>query len=278
MKPASFEYVRPAGLTEAVSVLSDAIAAERDAQVLAGGQSLLAMMSLRVCTPDLLVDISRLAELSSVHEEADAVRIGSGVTHAAIEDEKIPDPSRGLMASVARHVAYRAVRTRGTIGGSLALSDPAADWVTVMQALGAKIALLGPRGRREIDAAAFTTGIYETVRASDEIIESILVPRLSASARWGFAKFCRRTGEFAHSIVAVVIDPPRRFARVAVGGSGATPACLGEASQRLGDGASQSAIELAAGKDLAARDDFDDEFQSAVHGAMMARALSQALP
>ena len=277
MKSASFEYVRPAGLMDAIAVLSDAITAERDAQILAGGQSLLAMMNLRVATPDLLVDISRLAELHGVQEEADAIRIGSGVTHAAIEDEKIPDPSRGLMASVARRVAYRAIRTRGTIGGSIALSDPAADWVTVMQALGAKIALVGSSGRREIDATEFTTGIYETVRARDEIIESISVPRLSASGRWGFSKFCRRTGEFAHSIVAVVIDPPRRFARIAVGGSGATPACLWEASRRLANDEGQSAVELAAKNDLAKRDDSDDEFQCAVHGAMLERALSQAL-
>ena len=142
MKPAAFDYVRPKSLAEAIAILS---AAAGDAQILAGGQSLVAMMNLRVAAPDLLVDIARLDELRTVSETSDHVVLGACVTHAAIEDCLVPDPSRGFMPDVASNLAYRAVRTRGTLGGSLALSDPAADWPTVMSALAAQVLLRGQR-------------------------------------------------------------------------------------------------------------------------------------
>src|SRR5262245_21293087 len=182
MKAAAFDYTRPDSLAEAVKVISTATASGRDAQVLAGGQSLLAMMNLRVSSPDLLVDISRLEELRAVADERDAIRIGACVTHAAIDDGLVPDPSRGLMPQVAANLAYRAVRTKGTLGGSLALSDPAADWVTVMQAMDAVVMLAGLGGRREIAAVDFTTGLYETARARDEIVVAIRIPKLGDAA------------------------------------------------------------------------------------------------
>jgi carbon-monoxide dehydrogenase medium subunit len=243
----------------------------------AGGQSLLAMMNLRVSSPDLLVDISRIEQLRVVLDESDAIRIGACVTHAAIEDRAMPDPSRGLMPMVAGNLAYRAIRTRGTLGGSLALSDPAGDWVTVMQAIGARVGLVGDKGRREVEALGFTTGLYETTRAPNEIIESVRIPKLSAAARWGFSKFCRKSGEFAHSIAAVVIDPERDFARIVLGGSGAAPMCLERASQSLLQRAGFQSVEQAAEDDLANRDDAHDEFQRSVHGATISRALSQVL-
>jgi hypothetical protein len=165
MKPAAFDYVRPKSLDEAVGILSAAAGdAQVEAQVMAGGQSLVAMMNLRVAAPDLLVDIARLEELRAVSETSDHVVLGACVTHAAIEDGLVPDPSRGLMPDVASNLAYRAVRTRGTLGGSLALSDPAADWPAVMSALAAQVMLRGPAGERSVDAVDFATGVYETVR------------------------------------------------------------------------------------------------------------------
>src|SRR3954452_15965263 len=171
MKAAAFEYARADSLAEAIKVLCSATEAGQDAQVVAGGQSLLAMMNLRVSSPDLLVDISRIEQLRVVLDESDAIRIGACVTHAAIEDRAMADPSRGLMPMVAGNLAYRAVRTRGTLGGSLALSDPAGDWVTVMQAIGARVGLVGDKGRREVEALGFTTGLYETARAPNEIMK-----------------------------------------------------------------------------------------------------------
>jgi aerobic carbon-monoxide dehydrogenase medium subunit len=271
MKPAAFEYVRPKSLEEAVRILSGATG---DAQVMAGGQSLVAMMNLRVAAPDLLIDIARLEELRAVSETSDHVVLGACVTHAAIEDGLVPDPSRSLMPEVASNLAYRAVRTRGTLGGSLALSDPAADWPTVMAALAAQVILRGPRGERPVDAVDFATGVYETVRAADEIIASIRIPKLCSRARWGYAKFCRKSGEFANSIAAAVRDPDRDYARVVLGAVNGPPIILQRTSSLLlaGDGGD---CQRTIAEDLQGLD-FDD-FQASLHGAMASRAVRQVL-
>ena len=137
--------MRPRSLTEAVDLLAHASV---EARVIAGGQSLVAMMNLRVASPGLLIGIARLPELLGVANHSNAVRLGACVTHAAIEDGHVTDPSHGLMPHVASTLAYRAIRTRGTIGGSLALSDPAAEWPAVLAALDAEVILYGPSGRR----------------------------------------------------------------------------------------------------------------------------------
>ena len=136
MKAPAVDYVRPRSLAEAVDLLAKR---PGEARVIAGGQSLVAMMNLRVASPGLLIDISRLPELCSVSDDADLVTLGACVTHAAIEDARVADPSRGLMPRVATTLAYRAIRNRGTIGGSLALSDPAAEWPAVLAALDAEV-------------------------------------------------------------------------------------------------------------------------------------------
>jgi aerobic carbon-monoxide dehydrogenase medium subunit len=275
MKAASVEYVRPDSLAEAVRILASA--GGRDVQVLAGGQSLLAMMNLRAAAPDVLVDISRLDDLRVASHDGDAVRIGACVTHAAIEDGLTPDPSGGLMPVVASRLAYRSVRTRGTIGGSLALSDPAADWGSVMPALDAQITLVGPNGRREVSATGFATGIYDTVRQRDEVLESILIPKLSVLARWGFSKFCRKSGEFAESIAVVVLDPPRNYARVVLGAIDGPPIILSRASDCLRAEGNPEAVERAATADLDERAGTFDDYHRSVHHAMISRAVAQVL-
>ena len=273
MKAAAFDYVRPTSLAEAIGILAGA---DRDAQVMAGGQSLVAMMNLRVASPELVVDIERLPELRALSDDGGTIWLGACVTHAAIEDGRVPDPSRGLMPSVAANLAYRAVRTRGTIGGSLALSDPAADWLTVMAALDAQVLLRGPPGPRSVSATDFTTGIYETVRGRDEIIEGVRIRKLSADARWGFCKFCRKSGEFANSIAAVVRDPARDYARVVLGAVDGAPIVLQETSKlALAGERSAGAEQRVVADDLAAQN-FDD-FKSSLHAAMAMRALAQAL-
>ena len=133
MKPVAFDYARPAsGRRRRCGLL----AGNADAKVLAGGQTLGPMLNLRLAQPALLVDITRIPELAARHEDGDAITIGATVTHAAIEDGRVPDPTGGFLARVARGIAYRAVRTRGTIGGSLAHADPAADWLACLAALG----------------------------------------------------------------------------------------------------------------------------------------------
>jgi aerobic carbon-monoxide dehydrogenase medium subunit len=275
MKSAAFEYIRPRSLADAIWLLAQARGDRpSDAQVMAGGQSLVAMMNLRVAAPDLVIDIGRLDELRAVSETSEHVSLGACVTHAAIEDGRVPDPSRGLMPSVAANLAYRAVRTRGTLGGSLALADPAADWPTVMAALDAEVILRGPRGERTVAAVDFTTGIYETVRAADEIIASVRIARLSERARWGFAKFCRKSGEFAHSLAAAVRDPARDYARLVLGAVEGPPIVLARTSALL-NGGDLDACQRAIAEDLSGHS--FDEFQSSLHAAMAARAIRQVL-
>jgi carbon-monoxide dehydrogenase medium subunit len=273
MKAPAFDYVRPQSLDEAVERLGEG----GEAQLLAGGQSLLAMMNLRLAAPDRLIDISRLPELAAVGEDADAVTLGACVTHAMVEDRRIPDPSRGLLPRVAASLAYRAVRTRGTIGGSLALADPAGEWPCVFAALGAEAILRGRAGRRIVPCAGFVTGIYETARAADEIIEAIRVPKLSAEARWGYVKLARKSGAFAAALAIIVADPePRRY-RAVVGAANGPPLLLERAAALIGEGCRDETLyRRAVAEDLAgAADRHFDAFETKLHAATALRAVRQ---
>lgn len=276
MKAGAFDYIRPQSLAEAVSLRGSG----RDSQLMAGGQSLLAMMNLRVAQPELVIDIARLPELNATADAGSEVRLGACITHAAIEDGRAPDPSRGLMRKVASTLAYRAIRTRGTIGGSLALADPAADWPTVLAALDGAAVLRGGRGERTVKCHEFVTGTYETKLAPDEIIDSIRVPKLSDRARWGYHKFCRKSGEFATSMVAAVRDPARNYARVVVGAANGAPLVLGRTSELLLGGTAAGdalAAAIAADLDAAMPQRRFDEFQRDIHAVIAARAVSEAV-
>lgn len=275
MKAPPFEYLRPSSLADAIGQLTALNGAGKAVQLLAGGQSMLAMMNLRLSSPDVVIDIAGLDALRDAEASDAGTRFGACVTHAAIEDGRIADPSAGLMPRVAAAIAYRAVRNRGTIGGSLALSDPAGDWVTVLPALDGQVRLVGPAGSRTVAAKDFTTGIYETARGPDEILESIEVPRLTPSGRWGFSRFARKAGDFAISIAAAVIDPERGYGRIVLGGLQGPPAVLAQASEVLKQRAKPDEIHAAAVADLAG---FSlDRYQSGVHAAMIAQAVSQVL-
>lgn len=274
MKAPAFDYVRPQTLSEAVGLL---VASAGEARVVAGGQSLLALMNLRVASPALLIDIARLPELAAAEEDVGAVTLGAGVTHAAIEDSRVPDPSRGLMPRAAASLAYRAIRNRGTIGGSLALADPAAEWPAVLAALDAEAIVFGPNGRRLLNCAEIVTGIYETQLADDEIIESVRIPRLSADARWGYVKLARKSGEFANALAIAVADCARGHCRVVLGAANGAPLVLAEASRALANvdhapDARRSAVD--ADLDRAADRHFD-EFQRNLHRVAAIRALQQ---
>jgi aerobic carbon-monoxide dehydrogenase medium subunit len=274
MKPPVFDYVRPQRLEEAVTLLA---AANGSARVVAGGQSLLALMNLRLAAPALLIDIARLPELAVADEQQDAVTLGAGVTHARIEDGRVPDPSRGLMAHAAASLGYRAIRNRGTIGGSLALADPAAEWPAILAALGGKARVCGPSGRRSLDCAEFVTGIYETRLADDEIVESVEIPKLSAGARWGYVKFARKSGDFAAALAVAVVDPTRGYGRLVLGAANGAPLTLAEASRRLRAGGEAAlANAIAADLDAAAERGFDS-FQRRLHEVAVLRAARQAM-
>ena len=230
MKPAAFEYQRAASVAEALSAMRDPAL---PAKPLAGGQSLGPMLNLRLARPARLVDISGIGELRRIDDCGAFVRFGAVVTHARIEDEAGAFGGIELLARVARGIAYRAVRNRGTIGGSLAHADPAADWPLVLAALGATIVVHGERGPRRIDAAAFMLGSYVTQLAGSELLTSIEVPKLSAGARWAYRKFCRKAGEFAQAAAAVLLDPERRVARVFIGAPADRPTALPDLAGEL---------------------------------------------
>jgi aerobic carbon-monoxide dehydrogenase medium subunit len=274
VKAAAVDYVRPRSLAEAVDLLAEH---RGEARVIAGGQSLVAMMNLRVASPGLLIDISRLPELCSASDDADAVTLGACVTHAAIEDGHVADPSRGLMPRVAATLAYRAIRTRGTIGGSLALSDPAAEWPAVLTALDAEVMVCGPAGRRAIKCSEFTTGIFETALATDEIIESVRIPKGSADARWGYLKLCRKSGEFASALAVVVADHTRGHSRVVLGAANGSPLVLHETSWLVSENG-RGEIRQAAAADIDhAADRHFDAFQRNLHMVAAMRAVQQVL-
>jgi carbon-monoxide dehydrogenase medium subunit len=212
-----------------------------------------------------------------VSDETDAVTIGACVTHAAIEDGRIADPSRGLMPRVAASLAYRAIRNRGTIGGSLALSDPAAEWPAVLTALEAEVMVCGPGGRRPVKCAEFTTGVFETVLAADEIIEGVRIPKLSADARWGYLKLCRKAGEFASALAVAIADHTRGHSRVVLGAANGAPLVLAGTSRLLSSGKRED-IRNAVAADLdRSVDRVFDEFQRDLHVVAAMRAAQQVL-
>jgi aerobic carbon-monoxide dehydrogenase medium subunit len=274
MKAPAVDYVRPRSLTEAIDLLARS---PGDARVIAGGQSLVAMMNLRVASPGLLIDIARLPELTVVSDNTDAVTFGACVTHAAIEDRKVADPSHGLMPRVAATLAYRAIRTRGTIGGSLALSDPAAEWPAVLTALDGELTVCGPSGRRSFKCTEFMTGIFETKLSSDEVIESVRIPKLSVDARWGYLKLCRKSGEFANALAVVVTDRGRGFSRVVLGVANGAPLVLEEASRVVAEGRGDEVGGAVAGDLDRAADRHFDEFQRNLHTVAAMRAVQQVL-
>ncbi len=220
MKAAAFEHARPTTLVDAMALLT----ALAGARVMAGGQSLGPMLNLRLAQPSLLVQVDRIPELAGVAVDESAVTIGACVTHAAIADGLVPDIGGNVLARVAEAIAYRAVRNRGTIGGSLCHADPAADWVTVLMALDATVLLQGPEGSRHLAAADFILGAFRTALLSGEILLAIRVPRLPADARWAYEKACRKPGDFAHAMVAVLLSGGRR--RAVIGALGGRPLLL----------------------------------------------------
>ncbi len=276
MKAPAFEYVRPQSLAEAIALLAQS---RDEARVIAGGQTLLAMMNLRIAAPALLIDIARLPELAAVTEDDDNVILGACITHAMIEDGRVPDPSRGLMPHAAASLAYRAIRNRGTIGGSLALADPAAEWPAVLAALDAATSVCGPQSRRSLDCGQFATGIFETRLGEGEIIESVRIPKLSADARWGYIKLTRKSGEFANALAVAVADHRRGHVRVVLGTANGPPLILAEATRALTETERDpKALRGAVAADLGnATDRHFDDFQRNLHMIAAVRAMQQVI-
>jgi carbon-monoxide dehydrogenase medium subunit len=276
MKAAAFAYERPSDLSKALALTART---NGSSKIIAGGQSLGPMLNLRLVEPDLIIDIAGLSELKHAERSRDELVIGACITHGDIEDGRIPDVTRGAMQRVAGGIAYRAVRNRGTIAGSLCHADPAADWVSALSALGAKLTLRSLAGARDVAIEDFVTGALETALKPGEIVEAVRVPVMTPSARWGYVKACRKPGEFAHAIAAVLIDPEAATARVVVGALERAPIVLGDAAELFGgritgdferqfDARVADAILLKAGIANAA--------DRHIHAAVLQRAINEA--
>ncbi len=271
MKPVDFAYARPRGIEEAIAALERSPGA---AAVMSGGQSLGAMLNLRLATPSSIVDLGRIESLRGVRQVGDAVEIGAAVTHAEIENGVTGDATRGFLEAVAATIAYRAVRTRGTIGGSLAHADPAADWLTALTALQAELTIVGRRGTRSEPIGRFLRGAFATSLGDDEILALVRVAALSRSAMWSYYKICRKPGEFADAISAIVFDPGRKVSDVVLGAIDAPPVLLAEVGFELASGgreAAMKAAEAAVAKALPGSDDIDRQ----LYGVAVRRAIER---
>ncbi|WP_454648919.1 FAD binding domain-containing protein [Bradyrhizobium liaoningense] len=276
MKPAPFAYERPGDLTAALSMLA---ASSGAAKIIAGGQSLGPMLNLRLVQPELIIDISGLAELKRAEISGGELVLGALVTHADIEDGRTADVTRGAMRGVAANIAYRAVRNRGTIGGSLSHADPAADWISALAALGARVTLRSLAGARTLPVEAFVVGALESALRDGEIVEAVRVPARSTASHWGYAKSCRKTGEFAHAIGAVLIDPAAASARIVIGAIDTTPIVITDAAELFGGRITagyKQRFDVRIADAVLVKAGIDDAAQRHIHVSVLRRAVQEA--
>ena len=278
MKSVDFDYARPADVETAIKLISDE---SGTAKIMAGSQSLGPMLNMRLVQPDLIVDITGIDELRQFSDNATELSIGACVTHSDIEDVRVPEVTRGALALVANGIAYRAVRNRGTIGGSLTHADPSADWCSMLAAVGARVVLRGPAGERAITVEDYMLGALEADLRASEMLVRVVVPKLSPSARWGYYKSCRKTGEYAHAIGAFLTDPDRGVSRVVVGATESKPIVLANAASIIGDGRAArpiDAFDAGAIDRLIDKAGMTDPLDRQTHVAVLRRAIEQAKP
>jgi 2-furoyl-CoA dehydrogenase FAD binding subunit len=243
MKPAPFDYVRASSVAEAHEVLASE---GSDAAVIAGGQTLVPLLSMRMARPKVLLDIMHVAELGGIRVENDAIRIGATVRQAELLAWPELAKHQPLLGDALPWVGHWQTRARGTVCGSVALADPSAELPLVLAALGGEIALSSKNGRRSVKAVDFFSGIMSTARNDDELIEAVSFPCRRADEGFAFREFARRHGDFA--IVACAAIATRNNVRLAVGGVADRPVV------RDFDGASEDALRDFA-ESLDARDD-----------------------
>lgn len=283
MKPAPFEYHAPRTVREALDVLAEV--APLDGRVLAGGQSLVPAMALRLARPAHLVDINGVKDLERLAVEAGELVVGACVRHAAFHRPVVDGPLGRLLSQVAHHIAHLPIRTRGTFCGSLAHADPASEWCLVAVTLDARITARSVRGARTIAAADFFHGAMTTALEADELLAEARVPLLAPDVRFGFAEYSRRAGDFAIAMAlatyrlrnGVIAEP-----RVGIGGVEGTPRRIAQAEAALeGKRPGKEAFLAAADAVAQAVAPLDDarypaRYRREVAAAMARRALEGA--
>jgi carbon-monoxide dehydrogenase medium subunit len=284
MIPAPFDYVAPGGVEEALSTLSDLTSSGKDVKVLAGGQSLLPVLRLRMAAPEVVVDLGRIAELRGVREDGDVLAIGAMTTHDTMTRDPLVRQHALLLALAAETVADPQVRHRGTFGGSLAHADPAGDMPAPALALDASMVIAGSSGRRTVPAAEFFTDLFTTAIGEDELLVEVRVPKHTG---WGAAyeKFHRVAQ--AWSIVGVaaalrVEGGSIAEARVALTNMGSVPLRASSVEQALvGQAATADAIRTAAasaaeGTEPPVDANADADYRRHLAGVLTRRALLTA--
>ncbi|MGH3277003.1 MAG: FAD binding domain-containing protein [Streptosporangiaceae bacterium] len=269
MIPAPFDYKPASSAAQAIELLAEY---GEDAKLLAGGHSLLPMMKLRLATPAVLIDIGRVEELSGIAAEGGDLVIGATTRHAEVVASALVASQAPLLAHAAAQVGDPQIRHRGTIGGSLAHADPAADLPMALVALGGSVELRGPGGSRTVSAGDFFTGYFETVLEPGELLASIRVPATPGQP-WGYQKFTRRANDWA------IVGVATTGGRIALANMGQVPVRALAAEQALAGGASPAAAaELAAegtspGEDIHATRAFREHLAR----VLTRRALESAL-
>lgn len=286
MKPAPFAYHAPASLDEALALLREH---GGEARPLAGGQSLVPMMNMRMARPDHLIDLNRLDDLAFVREQEGGVSLGALVRHREAEQSALLHERCPILAEVAATIGHYAIRERGTIGGSLALADPAAQWPLMALLLDARIDIAAARGRRSLPARDFFVDVFTTALGEDELVIGAGFPMLAGREGWGYRAFCRRHGDFAIVAAAATLSLDARGRverpRLALAGVGGTPVVLDAlaAGQRGCKPTDKWRREVAAGaaaaisphSDLHASADFRRELAAVLIEQALADALAR---
>ncbi len=265
MIPARFDYVAADSAAHAIELLGQH---GEDAKVLAGGHSLLPMMKLRLAAPSVLVDVARAGDLSGISVDGDELVIGATTRHADLAASEVVRADAPLLAHAASLVGDPQIRHRGTIGGSLAHADPAADLPMALVALGGSVELTGPGGTRLVAADDFFAGYFETELAPDELLTAVRVPR-RPGVPWGYQKFTRRANDWA------IVGSAAIGGRIALANMGPVPLRARAAEQALADGASAADAARLAAEDTSPGEDIhaDKEFREHLARVLTRRAL-----
>ncbi len=282
MKPAPFKYLAVESTDEAVAALAEH---GDEAKILAGGQSLIPLMNLRLAFPSVLVDINRVDELSGVTPNG-KIEIGATTRQAEVERSSDVVASAPIVTEALGSIAHAAVRSRGTVGGSLAHADPAAELPAVLLATGGEVVARGPKGERTIAADDLFVSYFTTALAEDEILTKVTIPTLTGDTRWGFLEVSRRHGDYALVGVALTVSlngDVCESARIALFGTGEAPVRAGEAEESLSglsladDDAIAEAGQLTQ-ENVEAKNDVHatSEYRKRVAGVLVRRALTQA--
>jgi carbon-monoxide dehydrogenase medium subunit len=274
LKPAPFAYAKARSVAHAIELL-----ATDDARLLAGGQSLIATLNMRLSQPALLVDINGISGLDQVTLKNGDVEIGALVRHAQAERSAEIAQAAPLIALALPHIGHPAIRNRGTVGGSLAFADPAAELPACIVALGGEIEIVGPNGQRTINAEEFFKGLFETALTPRDMLTAIRVPAASAGSRIGFAEFARRQGDYAMvGLAACAQADGKRLkdVRLAYFGLGATPVRARKAETALADGDVEGAASALA-DDLEPSNDMhaSSEVKAHLAGVLLRRVARQ---